>query len=231
MRFKPLLFSIIIFLAAFAKTKAQGQFYGTGSWNIITINLPGSTTHRWGGYFEAQNRNYGIASKFYYYELKTGVSYNFDNNSFALLGTGRYTTYGFDAVDDGPQITETRLWEQFTTNHYISRIKLEHRYRVEQRWLNVGYRNRFRYRLTATLPLNKPKLEKGTLFAAAYGEVFFNNKQPNFERNRFSPSIGYKFSKPFTFQAGFINQRNYAINSSDDKNYLILTATYNLQRH
>lgn len=192
--------------------------------------MPGSTTHRWGGYFEAQDRNYGIVSKFYYYEVKTGVSYNFDNNSFALLGTGRYTTYGFDAVDDGPQITETRLWEQLTTNHYISRLKLEHRYRVEQRWLNTGYRNRFRYRLTATLPLNKPKLEKGALFAAAFGEVFFNNKQPNFERNRFSPSIGYKFSKPFTLQAGVINQRNYQINTSDDKNYLIITATYNIQR-
>ncbi len=221
---------IAILSLTFNKTKAQGQFYGTGSWNIVTINLPGSTTHRWGGYFEAQDRNYGIVSKFYYYEVKTGVSYNFDNNSFALLGTGRYTTYGFDAVDDGPQITETRLWEQLTTNHYISRLKLEHRYRVEQRWLNTGYRNRFRYRLTATLPLNKPKLEKGALFAAAFGEVFFNNKQPNFERNRFSPSIGYKFSKPFTLQAGVINQRNYQINTSDDKNYLIITATYNIQR-
>jgi hypothetical protein len=228
MRFKLLLLFII-----FIKTlpvKAQGQFSGTGSWNIITVNLPGSTQHRWGGYFEAQNRNYGVTNNFYYYELKTGVSYNFDNNSFALLGTGRYSTYGFNAVDDGPQITETRFWEQFTTNHYISRLKLEHRYRIEQRWLNTGYRNRFRYRLTATLPLNKPKLEQGTLFAAVFAEVFFNNKQPNFERNRFSPSLGYRFTKPFTFQAGFINQRNYAINNSDDKNYLILTATYNLQR-
>ncbi len=229
MRFKILvLFSIL--LCTNISTKAQGQFSGTGSWNIVTINLPGNTQHRWGGYFEAQNRNYGVASNFYYYELKTGISYNFDNNSFVLLGTGRYTTYGFNAVDDGPQITETRFWEQFTTNHYISRLKLEHRYRIEQRWLNTGYRNRFRYRLTATLPLNKPKLEQGTLFAAVFAEVFFNNKQPTFERNRFSPSLGYKFTKPFTFQAGFINQRNYAINNSDDKNYLILTATYNLQR-
>jgi hypothetical protein len=209
---------------------AQGVNSGLGSWNIITVNLPGSTTHHWGGYAEAQNRNYGVASHFYYYEVKAGVSYNLDNNSLFLIGTGRYTTYGFNAVDDGPQFTETRLWEQFTSNNYIGRVKLEHRYRVEQRWLNTGYQNRFRYRLTASVPINKPKLEPGAFFVAAFGEVFFNNKQPNFERNRFSPSLGYKFSKQFTFQAGLINQRNYGLASSNAKNYLILTATYNIQR-
>ena len=221
---------ILFFVTTSFLAKAQGVNYGMGSWNILTVNFPGNTDHHWGAYAEAQNRNYGIASHFYYYEVKAGVSYNIDNNSLFLLGTGRYTTYGFDAVDDGPQVTETRLWEQFTTNHFINRIKLEHRYRIEQRWLSTGYLNRFRYRLTASVPINKPKLDPKTFFIAAFGEVFFNNKQPNFERNRFSPSLGYKFSKQFTLQAGVINQRNYAIASSNDKNYLITTAIYNIQR-
>lgn len=214
----------------FISAKAQDPNKGLGSWNIITINLPGNAQHRWGGYAEVQNRNYGVASHFYYYEAKAGISYNIDNNSSVLLGTGRYTTYGYDAVDDGPQATETRLWEQFAYNHYISRVKLEHRYRIEQRFVNTGYTNRFRYRLNAIVPVNKPLLAPNTLFAAAYGELFFNNKQPAFERNRFSPSVGYQFSKGFIFQAGFINQRDYRVGSSHDKNYLILTATYNIQR-
>ncbi|QJD94948.1 DUF2490 domain-containing protein [Mucilaginibacter robiniae] len=221
---------LLLLLSTITKFTAQAQYKGLGSWNIITVNLPGNDLHHWGGYAEAQNRNYDVTSHFYYYEVKAGVSYNLDKNSYVLLGTGRYTTYGYDAVDDGPQITETRLWEQLTYNHYISRVKLEHRYRIEQRFLNTGYLNRFRYRLNVTVPINKPVLSPTTFFAAAFGEVFFNNKQPNLERNRFSPSLGYQFNKAFLLQAGYINQRNYATLSSNDKNYLILTATYNIQR-
>ncbi|WP_345953300.1 DUF2490 domain-containing protein [Mucilaginibacter sp. PAMB04168] len=224
------IFITLIVIITAVKTYGQGTNHGLGSWNIITINLPGNTKHRIGGYFEAQNRNYGVVSNFYYHEEKLGVSYNLDDNSFFLIGGGRYTTYGFDAVDEGPSATENRLWEQFTYNHYISRIKMEHRYRIEQRWVNSAYRNRFRYRLNVFIPINKPALDPHTFFAAAFGEVFFNNNQPNLERNRFTPSLGYKFSKEFSFQAGYINQRDYDLASSADKNYLILTATYNILR-
>jgi hypothetical protein len=223
-----LTFGLIVTLLHSAKCQDPNK--GLGSWEIFTVNVPGSLQHHWGGYAEIQNRNYGVANHFYYYEAKAGLSYNIDNSSYFLLGTGRYTTYGYDAVDEGPQVTETRLWEQFTYNHFINRVKLEHRYRIEQRFVSTGYTNRFRYRLNAFIPLNKPTPGPNTFFAAAFGEVFFNNKQPNLERNRFSPSVGYQFSRNFLLQAGYINQRNYALTSSNDKNYLILTATYNILR-
>ncbi|MBS7563991.1 DUF2490 domain-containing protein [Mucilaginibacter sp. Bleaf8] len=210
---------------------AKAQYKGLGGWNIITVNLPGSLKHHWGGYVELQDRNYGVTTQFYYYEVKAGVSYNFDNNSSMLLGTGRYTTYGYDEFDEGPQVTETRLWEQFNFTQYLSRIKFDHRYRVEQRWLNTGYRNRFRYRLTATVPINYPKMQKGAAFVSGFAEAFLTNKEPHFERSRFAASLGYQFTKAFNFQAGIINQYNYALSSDNNKNYLILTATYNIQRN
>ncbi|WP_158827043.1 DUF2490 domain-containing protein [Mucilaginibacter lacusdianchii] len=222
--------SLLIVILGIYTLSASAQYKGLGGWNIITINLPGNTQHRWGGYFEAQDRNYGITTQFYYYEVKAGVSYNFDNNSSALLGTGRYTTYGYDELDEGPQVTETRLWEQFNLTQYISRIKLDHRYRVEQRWLSTGYRNRFRYRLTATVPFNYPKMQKGAVFFSGFGEAFLTNKEPHFERSRFAGSLGYQFTKAFNLQAGIINQYNYAITNDNSKNYLILTATYNILR-
>jgi hypothetical protein len=221
---------IFILLALGSAASAQTSTSGLGNWNILTVNLPGSTQHKWGGFAEAQNRNFGVASHFYYYEAKVGVSYNFDDNNYFLLGTGRYTTYGFDDIDNGPTATENRLWEQFTLNQYVSRVKLEHRFRIEQRWVNSTYSNRFRYRLNIFIPINQPALNPHTFFAAAFGEVFFNNNVPNFMRNRFNPSLGYKFSKQFSFQAGYINQRDYSISSSNDKNSLVLAATYNIQR-
>lgn len=217
-------FSICLNFSAYA------QYDGLGGWNVITINLPGSMEHRFGGYLEAQNRNYGVTSKFYYYEIKGGASYNLDKNNIALLGIGRYVTYDYEDIDDGPELQEFRLWEQFVSNQYLSRIKFEHRYRVEQRWFNTGYRNRFRYRLSANIPINKPKIEPGTLYGVFYDEVFFNNKAPNFERNRVAAFLGFQFSKAFAIQTGILNQFNNTATSTNRKYYYHLNAIYNIQR-
>ena len=222
-------FGFLLLLITFSFT-AHAQYNGVGGWNVITLNLPGSVEHRWGGYMEAQNRNYGVTDRFYYYEVKGGVSYNLDKNNIALLGIGRYVTYDFEDVDDGPTLQEFRLWQQFVSNQFLGRIKFEHRYRIEQRWFNTGYRNRFRYRLSTNIPINKPKVEPGTLFGIVYDELFFNNKAPNFERNRVAALLGYQFSKQFGVQTGVLNQFNITSTTNNRKYYFLLNAIYNIQR-
>ncbi len=209
---------------------AHAQYDGVGSWNVLTVNLPGSLEHRWGAYMEAQNRNYSIANRFYYYEAKGGVSYNLDKNNIALLGIGRYVTYDFEDIDDGPTLQEFRFWQQFVSNQYLGRVRFEHRYRVEQRWFNTGYRNRFRYRFSTIIPVNKHKVEPGALYGLLYDEVFFNNKAPNFERNRVAAFLGFQFSKAFAIQTGVLNQFNITSTSTNRKYYFHLNAIYNIIR-
>ena len=202
-----------------------------GTWGLVTIVLPSNTDHRWGGYMEMQARTDEMFfGKLFYHELKGGVSYAIDNNYVALIGTGRYTTYDYLDFDKGPTITENRVWEQMTFTQYLSRIKIEHRYRVEQRWVNEVYRNRFRYRLNLVVPLNEQKMKAGTAFISAFNEIFLNNKQPNFERNRVSTSLGYQFSKSITAQAGWVYQYNNTASGTNAKNNLIINFTYQIQR-
>jgi hypothetical protein len=222
------IFVSILFLSI--GLSAYAQYDGVGGWNVATLNLPGSIEHRWGGYLETQNRNYGVTNRFYYYEVKGGVSYNLDKNHIALLGMGRYVTYDFEDVNDGPELQEFRFWQQFITNQYLGRIKFEHRYRVEQRWFNTGYRNRFRYRLSTNIPINRSKVEPGALFGILYDEVFFNNKAPHFERNRAAALLGYQFSKQFGVQTGILNQFNITSAGNNRKYYFLLNAIYNIQR-
>jgi len=222
--FTALLFFISIYNTSFA------QYDGVGGWNVVTVNLPGSMDHRWGGYMEAQNRNYGIANRFYYYEVKGGASYAVDKNNTALLGIGRYVTYNFEDINDGPQLQEFRLWEQFVSNQTLGRIRFEHRYRIEQRWFNTGYRNRFRYRLSANIPITKPKIEPGVLYSVVYDELFFNNKAPNFERNRVAALMGFQFTKSFGVQTGVLNQFNNTATSTNRKYYFLVNAIYNIVR-
>ncbi len=226
---KRFLFTAVLFtttICGFAQS-----FSKTGSWGLITVVLPGSVEHRWGGYMELQTRtNEMLFKQFYYTEVKGGVSYNFTNNFSALIGTGRYTTYNYKDVDAGPTIKEDRLWEQFTLLEYFDRIKIENRVRIEQRWLNSAYRNRFRYRLNLIVPFNHPKIQAGTVFTSVFDEVFFNNKAPNFERNRISATLGYQFTKAISLQAGWMNQYNNLPASTNDKNNMMVVFMYNIQR-
>ncbi|WP_374951277.1 DUF2490 domain-containing protein [Mucilaginibacter sp.] len=209
--------------------KAQDSKPGT--WGIVTAVMPGDSAHRWGGYAEFQTRTNGaFFSQFQYYEAKAGVSYDIDKNFVALVGTGTYHTYDYFNVSDGPTINEYRVWEQMTINQFLTPLKFEHRYRVEQRWVDGLYRNRFRYRLNMFIPLNNTKIVARTWFLSVYDEVFFTNKTPNFERNRLLAAIGYQFDKKWIAQAGWINQRNYTANTSSAKNNMILTLMYRINR-
>jgi len=225
-------FNFFLFSFLILSQLAFSQSGKPGSWGIATIVLPVNTEHRWGGYVEAQVRtDEELFKKFYYYELKTGISYAITNNATALLGTGRYDTYDYTDLDKGAQTKERRLWEQMTFSQYLSRIKVEHRYRIEQRWLNGNYRNRFRYRLNLVAPINHKDFSANTLFVSVFNEIFFNNKQPNFERNRVSTSLGYQLTSAIAVQAGWLNQYNILpADVTNNKNNLTINFTYQISR-
>ncbi len=220
---------IIAALLLSVTLNSQAQNNKTGVFSIGTIVLPGDSIHRWGGYIELQARSNEFFNQFYYFETKGGVSYDFANNYTGLIGTGRYITNENGNMGQLP-VSEFRLWEQLTINSFLDRVKFEHRYRAEQRWLNGIYRNRFRYRLNVVVPLNHKKITPGTFFISVFDEVFMNNKAPHFERNRFSATLGYQFDKAVSMQMGWLNQYNFNNTSAGAKNNLAITMMYRINR-
>lgn len=187
-----------------------GQTKNLGSWNVINTRL--SLSKNWSVFNELQLRSQSFYNDHFYYEVKGGVSYNINKNFSLLVGTGKYITY--DAEQDGNfqkpvTANETRFWQQLTMNHYLEQLKFEHRYRVEQRWFTTGYRNRFRYRLSTAVPINKKSIEPGAFFFTTFNEIFLTNKAPYFERNRFFIGVGYEISKPLIIQPGYVYQFDY----------------------
>ncbi|GAB3033250.1 DUF2490 domain-containing protein [Spirosoma pulveris] len=215
-----------------------------GTWLIGTIQLP-TGPKKWGGFAEVQGRANGAFSQFFYNELKGGVSYDLDKNFTLTLAGGRYATYDYKALSDGPLNTEKRLWEQLIINQYLTRLKFEHRYRVEQRWFTfrdgtTPYRSRIRYRLNMFVPLNNHTVTAKTTFLSIYDEVFLNPIGPTFERNRLYAGVGYQFDQQWIVQLGWVNQTNYNAATFDQgvfipqlatgKNNLVLGLTYRLKR-
>jgi len=215
-----------------------------GSWLVGTVQLPGSPTHRWGGFAEVQVRTNAVFNDYFYHELKAGGSFDIDPNFTVGLAGGRYSTSDYQDLGAGPLNTEKRLWEQIILTQYSHRLKLEHRYRIEQRWFTfrddrTEFRQRFRYRLNGFLPLNHKKIEPGTAFLVAYDEIFLNPKGPVFERNRVYGGVGYQLNKNFIVQVGYVNQANYnytttqgqfVLQNTAAKNNVVLNLTYKLLR-
>ncbi len=139
--------------------------------------------------------------------LRTGLNYHFSKKAFATIGYAYIPSYVFESEQKPPETEEHRVWQQFISTNSIGRVKFEHRYRVEQRWVGEDFRSRFRYRLMLFIPLNKPVIEKGTLFVGLYDEIFINGEKTYFDRNRLYGSFGYQFKKNVSVQVGMLHQQ------------------------
>jgi hypothetical protein len=208
---------IMVFVANATKSFSQNKALGT--WTLI--NTEYYYKNKYFLWAEVQTRSQEVYNDFYYHEMKGGVGFKPNSNVTFLLGVGQYGTYGNGGNFKSPVMHEFRLWEQLVLNNTFGRGKIEHRYRIEQRWRGGEYRNRFRYRFNPVISINKKKLEKGSLFVTAYDEIFLTDVGPHFERNRVFGGLGYQFSNPLMVQAGWLNQFDYgADHSSSNKNFL-----------
>ena len=199
-----------------------------GSWNVVNVQY--DINPKWEVYTELQTRSNRFFDNFFYYEIKGGIGYKINKHFSFLLGTGRYATYSDEGNFVKPlQNEEFRIWQQINMKQYLGRLKIEHRYRAEQKWLNDGYRNRFRYRLSAEVPVNKAKTDRGAVYVNISDEIFLNNRIPHFERNRFFAGAGYVISPVTAVQAGYVYQYNYKLNQSGGKSFLQLYLLFQLQ--
>jgi hypothetical protein len=104
----------------------------------------------------------------------------------------------------------------------IGKIKIEQRYRAEQRFTSSGYRNRFRYRLGASYSFGKERSGHKPYQVSASNEIFFTDSEPYFERNRALLAFNWKVSSASTIQLGYIKQFDYKINDETGRDFLVV---------
>jgi len=131
---------------------------------------------------------------------------NYHLSSKSSMGLG-YAYLDIDTVfefDDVPHVKENRIFEQYVYKHKLRKINVEHRGRLEQRFLQFKDRNelqqRFRYRLSLKYKLNK------TFYLIMMDEPFVNFQDQVFHENRFYAGIGINVLKHTQFQIGYLKQ-------------------------
>jgi hypothetical protein len=209
---------IILFLLS---SPSFAQTIKTGSWNIL--NLKFNHDEKWSLFAEAQLRSLKFYDDFHYYEYKGGVNYKAWKNVTLTLGAGSYQTYSEGGDFVVPKNNdEFRLWPQITLFQSVGKIKIEQRYRAEQRFTSNGYRNRFRYRLGASYSFGKDRSGYTPYQISASNEIFFTDNEPYFERNRFLFAFNWKTSSSTSIQLGYLKQFDYKINDETGRDFLIV---------
>jgi hypothetical protein len=152
---------------------------------------------------EAQARYYEQLDNFNQLLLRTGLNYHINPNAIATFGYAYIITDGtFDEFPGDMDSKEHRIFEQFILKNKVGKFGFEHRYRLEQRFLNFGERtdtqHRARYRLQVTLPLTQ------IFFLNFYDEVFLNLQNEVFGQNRLYGALGFNVTKNLSVQAGYL---------------------------
>jgi len=213
-------YSLLLFIFYHTFCYSQNEL---GTWSTTNINL--KINDKWQVFAESQLRSLKFYDNFHYYEIKTGITYKIKPNFYVNSGFGNYNTYSENGDFATPiKQKEIRTWIQLVFKNQFNFMSVEHRYRAEQRFTNLGYRNRFRYRLSAKVPIFKGKEKE--YFLLGWNELFFTNNEPFFERNRLFLGGGFDINKNLAIQTGYIYQFDYKINDETGRNFLNIVLLY-----
>jgi hypothetical protein len=198
-----------------------------GNWEIFLLKGNISRKISFTGEFNIRANDFH--STYNYCEYKLSLGYSLKHNLIVGAGTGGYnTSFTGSFLTTQPSQKEFRIWVEALYKHTLSRLYLDHRVRLERRYMYSGNTNRFRYRLAINVPITKPRLSDNTVFFATSNELFIGQGHPTYEKNRFFLGAGYKLNDRFTFQLGNMNQNDYKGSNIQCKNYLYLSIICNL---
>ena len=211
-------FFLVIYVILASSNIFYAQNFDLGSWNIL--NLKYNIDEKWSAFTEGQIRSLKFYDNFHYYEYKGGINYKIHKNVALTVGTGSYQTYKEGGNFVVPKNNdEFRIWPQVVLFQSVGKLKIEQRYRTELRFTSNGYRNRFRYRFGLSYPFGKGEKGYKPFQVSASNEIFFTDKEPYFERNRFLVALNYKPSKATTLQIGYLHQFDYKINDETGRDF------------
>ncbi|MGV3630228.1 MAG: DUF2490 domain-containing protein [Bacteroidota bacterium] len=237
------LFLVIFINTAYAQKEIATQ---SNAWVLYLGNH--RISDRWGVHTEYQWRRSGFFEHWQQSLTRFGLDYYTKTGVQYTAGYAWVLTYPYGNQPIQHQFTEHRIWQQVILKNKIQRVEVQHRYRLEQRFLeqwakntthefgSTGFvfRQRARYRFLLNVPLNKDEMADKTLFLSLSDEVFLGFGKGIgkniLDQNRINAAIGWRFDSNSNIQLGYLN--HYLVKSDGikaERNHTLqLGFTYNL---
>jgi len=195
---------VLIFLVGNLQQSNAQEDNPLGSWYIYNgfFNLSPKIEL----FFETQVRTWEVISNPQVFFFRPYFNYNFTDNFQAGLGLEYHMNWtdGFDG-EEKIKTEEFRTTIMAMLYQHIGRVSVQHRYRYEFRFLDESGKQRLRYRLQLSIPLSKPKVEKGVWFTTLGNEIMVNTQQEiNLSQNRTYAMVGYQITRGLNFQFGYM---------------------------
>ena len=225
---------IILLASGYMNVRAQTQFMG---WLATFQNY--KLNDRFGVYFDAQLRSTAQVQQMNTLLLRPGVNFYF---SPSFTGTVGYAFIQQQRLSSGVTgyLPEHRVWEQMVFTHKVKPVHatLSHRLRHEHRFIprhhaegnelikdGHRYAGRVRYFTRGIVPIGSNKDKR--MFVALQNEIFFHTANGgSFDQNRAYVAAGYRVSKQFDLELGYMNQYIANAGGGPTNNHILQMATY-----
>lgn len=219
---------LIIILIPMFTSFSHAQKSDIGNWFIYSGS--NALNDRWSWWNEVQYRNYNFVGDLQQLLLRTGIGYNLtEGNNNILLGYGFINSQTYRPDSDSKVGTnEHRVYQQFITRQNFGRVYIQHRYRVEERFLPDDFQMRFRYFLSFNIPINNKTMTQKTFYASTYNEIFLNAQNSVFDQNRVFGALGYVINKNIRVEAGCMVQ--IVENASRSQFQIVLSNSFPLHK-
>ena len=212
----------LIVIAASAQNTRLNDYNRIG-WYAATGTF--SFNSKWSAHLEYQWRREDYLKTWQQSLLRTGINYHANSNTTFRIGYAWAVTYPYGDYPIngfGKTFTEHRIYQAATLTQRSGTVDISHRIMLEQRFLpryasaasvkpdEWLFLNRARYMLRLQHALKGKTLEDKEPYIAAYNEIligFGKNVNENiFDQNRLGILLGYRFSKSFRLEAGYLGQ-------------------------
>ena len=180
-----------------------------GYFSMIKIN------DKWSLNSDAQFRTRNEVKNYSQALLRKGLSYKLNEKVDVTLGLAHFRFF----ITNDKTRGEWRPWQEIKISDQIGKIKLSHRFRVEQRF-NETVKNReatndyqfnfrFRYRFDLRYPILKENKSGNNIYALIGNEIMVNagNNISNnyFDQDRLYVGVNYEINKKIALQLQYMH--------------------------
>jgi hypothetical protein len=212
--------SILSFFFALFSMFATAQQHKFSGWGM-TVNTI-ALSPKFNLIFDSQLRSNHQWKQPETFILRPGLTYVLNKN--VSLSTGFALIQNWKTIQglrDG--VSDNRIWQQLIINNQLKNAVLQHRFRMEERWIPVlkiagsdivksdpRFNARFRYFTRWMSPFSKTKKMTTGMYWAVQNEFFFNAAGAShanrklFDQSRTYAGSGYRLGKHADLELGYM---------------------------
>ncbi|MFN5440222.1 MAG: DUF2490 domain-containing protein, partial [Flavobacteriia bacterium] len=183
---------VVFGLIGHAQTTIDDQLHG-----LVVYQGNHKLNEQWDLHTEYQWRRADGFADWQQSLARVGLDYKLNPNCTVSGGYAWVVSYPYGSQPIANRTNENRVWQQIILKQPIGNLQVQHRYRLEQRWIDTQFKQRIRYRAQCIIPLQKTYLEQSIgLFMNINNEVFLGFGKDIgkniLDQNRFIVALGYK---------------------------------------